>query len=440
MTSPTPIVPDQGDTFARRYAESLVDWGTFWDAEFQVAEWCIEPILPQGRSIAIYSPGGAGKSLFLLDVLARAATGRRVLERRAGKPLRVLYFDLEMTEGDLLERLEAMGYGRESDLSRLFYYLLPNLPPLDTAAGGEAVVALAREHEADIVVIDTTSRVISGKENDSDTVLAFYRHTGRPLKELGCTVVRLDHAGKDLDRGQRGTSAKNDDVDLIWELRAKEGGIALHAKKRRQSWIPEHVDLIKREEPLSHELAVVGSTWPAGTQACAESLDRLDAPLDITTRAARQLLQEHGGGARTEVLSAALKYRRHVADQGGSGRSVMSADLGNTSGNTFSEALGNNGGEQQETDSETLRETSGNTPHGDWETPPLTSEGGGSHRTLCSICQNNPADEESRNPDRCVECQLRLVNALLDTNAEESDAEYEDDWGEPPWDEWGDAP
>lgn len=420
-----PPVPEQGDSWLARYSSSIIDWSTFWDAEFQIAEWCVEPVLPLGRSIAIYSRAGGGKSLFTLDLIARLATGQRILDRRAGPPLRVAYFDLEMTEGDLYERLDDMGYGRQADLSHLTYFMLPDLPPLDTPAGGEAVVGLVSELQANVVVFDTTSRVISGKENDSDTLLALYRHTGRPLKEMGCTTVRLDHAGKDLDRGQRGSSAKNDDVDLVWELRPREGGLTLHAKKRRQSWIPEHVDIVRQENPLRHELAADGAIWPAGTQACAESLDRLGAPLDLGVRAAQKLLREASAGVRTEVLSAALKYRR-----------MGSEESGNTTGNAQTFYNGNSDGERPETGSGNTRETPGNTLGGEWETRFLSREEPVSPPKVCSSCQNNPADDDQSRPDLCKECWMAELNAMLDDGVEEPEP---DDRVVPLWADRGDA-
>ena len=306
VTSPPEGEPD-------RYAHSLIDWATFWLADHQDEDWLVEPILPRHRSIAMYSPAKAGKSLLTLDVAARLATGQRVLDSRPAAPLNVMYLDLEMTEGDLYERLSEMGYGPEADLSHLFYYLLPSLPPLDTEAGGTAVRDLARKHEADLVIIDTTSRVLSGGENDSDTLRAFYMHTGLPLKADGRTVWRLDHAGKALERGQRGTSAKNDDVDLVWELMAGDlGTVNLRATHRRQSWVPEHVNLTRIEGPLRHERAI--EAWQPGTNEYADHLDRLDAPLEIATRKAAAMLREHGVKVRNAVVADAVKYRRMRAE------------------------------------------------------------------------------------------------------------------------------
>src|SRR5690606_12270514 len=101
----------------------------------------------------------------------------------------------------------------------------------------------------------------------------------------------------------------NDDVDLVWLLTAREGGaLNLKATKRRQSWVPELVDIKREENPLRHVRAA--ESWPAGTLGTAERLDDLGADIDITHRKARELLKEAGHGVRNDVLSAALRWRR----------------------------------------------------------------------------------------------------------------------------------
>jgi hypothetical protein len=141
-----------------------------------------------------------------------------------------------------------MGYGPEVDLGRLHYALLPSLPGLDEPEGGKAVVRLAQLCEAALVVIDTFGRAVHGDENEADTVRAWYRWTGLHLKAEGRAFVRVDHAGKDIEKGQRGTSAKNDDVDVVWRLTRQDGdAYKLIAKKRRMGWVPETVDLVLEE-------------------------------------------------------------------------------------------------------------------------------------------------------------------------------------------------
>ncbi len=302
------IVQSSVDVEQPSRAPSLVEWSTFWSKDRRLEDWLAAPMLPRGRSIAMFSPPKTGKSLLALDIAARLATGQRLLDQPAGAAINVLYLDKEMTEDDLYERLEDMGYGPETDLSHLFYYLLPDLPPLDTPEGGDVLRQMASGHKADLVIIDTTSRVLAGPENDADTLRAYYINTGLPLKADGRTVWRLDHSGKDLTRGQRGTSAKNDDVDLVWEMTAREdGGIRLKATHRRQSWIPEIIDLVRLEEPLRHERAA--ESWPAGTVELAARLDALEVPLDYGRRRVRPVLKSNEIPARNEAIDAAIRYR-----------------------------------------------------------------------------------------------------------------------------------
>lgn len=322
-----------GATPVNGIALTPIDWGDFWSRDHKDEDWLCEPLIPRQRSVATFSPAKVGKSLLAIDVAAHLATGQRVFDQPAGDPIEVSYFDMEMTETDIFERLVDLGYGPEADLSHFHYYLLPDLPPLDTPEGADVLMATVTRDKAALVIIDTTGRVVEGKENDADTMRAYYRHTGRQLKAAGITVWRLDHAGKDPSRGQRGTSAKDEDVDLVWELTAREGNtVRLRATHRRQKWVPEQLDLVRLEEPLRHELAAE-TTWPKGTEDVAAVLDQLAVPLDATTRTAVEALRAANNSKRRAVVVAALKWRKHVP--------VL---VGTTSGTTISETSGNHGG------------------------------------------------------------------------------------------------
>ena len=60
--------------------------------------------------------------------------------------------------------------------------------------------------------------------------------------------MRIDHAGKDLKKGARGTSAKNDDVDLVWQMTKVDGRLVLLRQKHRHTWIPERINLIIHDQ------------------------------------------------------------------------------------------------------------------------------------------------------------------------------------------------
>jgi hypothetical protein len=292
---------------------SLIVWADFWRNDSPVADFLVEPLLARGRGHAIYARAKLGKSLLLGEVGVGLATGRAVLDQPAGPAINVVYFDLEMTEDDVRERLGDLGYGPNDDLSHFHYYLLPRLPPLDTVAGGAAVEGIATKRKADLVVFDTMSRVIEGPEDKSDTFRAFYQHTGSRLKRLGMTYARLDHSGKDPAKGQRGSSAKADDVDVVWEITPADNGVKLRATHRRMSWVPETVTLRRETDPLRH--VVLDGGYPAGTRELADLLDSLRVPLKTTYRDAGEALRAKGHRFSNQLLGPTLKFRRQEADR-----------------------------------------------------------------------------------------------------------------------------
>jgi hypothetical protein len=275
-------MPDGAGVISDRPAwrSALIDWTAFWARDRQDLDWLVEPFIARGRAHALAAPAKTGKSLLTLEAVAALATGRSVLAQPAGDPVDVVYVDFEMTEDDLHERLTDLGYGTDDDLSHLHYHLLPSLPPLDTDAGGWVLEQMAGDHHAGLLVIDTIGRAVDGPENDAETFLAFRRYAGTRLKRLGVAAVRLDHYGKDGDRGQRGSSAKNDDVDVVWQLTPGDSGsVRLRATHKRMAWVPEVVPLQRGGDPLRHRL--VEDTWPTGAAEAVEMLDKLNVPLDI---------------------------------------------------------------------------------------------------------------------------------------------------------------
>ena len=287
-------------------ANSFVDWATFWDRDRREADWCFPDVLARGRGHAIYAGHKTGKSLFMLHVAALIATGT--------DPNVVVYLDYEMGEDDLYERLDEMGYGPHSDLSRLRYALLPTLPPLDRPEGAKELDVILDKVLADypghhlVVIIDTTGRAVEGDENSADTIRAFYRWTGLGLKQRGATWARLDHAGKDGTKGQRGTSAKGDDVDVIWQLSRTDDGLLLRRDSARMSWIPEKVTFHQGDEPLRFVQIACG--YPSGTAEVAQLLDNLNVELYASGTVAIAALKANNTPKRKTVVLAALRSRK----------------------------------------------------------------------------------------------------------------------------------
>lgn len=290
----------------------LIDWPTFWQTdhgEDEADRWFAPPVFAAKRGHAIYAPAKVGKSLLVLDIIAACATGRPILgQTNPHGPRHVLYLDYEMTVADIYERLRDYGYGPDDDLSHLHYASLPSLPPLDTFAGGAMLVRLARLVEAEFVVIDTVARAVEGEENNADTFRAFYRHTGMMLKAAQIGWARVAHAGKDAEKGMRGSSAANDDVDLVWRIEAIEDGVMLKRTHARMGWVDERLTVKRREEPnLAHVIGTKG--WPAGTKECAEALAAAGIGDAVGARTAYDLLGKAGRTFSRRVVASAQKYR-----------------------------------------------------------------------------------------------------------------------------------
>ena len=230
------LIPVEQPSDHDKLLDSLINWQEFWKQDFPPEDWLIKPIIPRNQLVTIFAPGGTGKSLLALYIAAGIATGRNMFGED-NKPISVLYMDYEMQQAQLFERLTAMGYNKDIDLANLHYASLPPIGSLDTSEGAKQICDLARAVQAKLVIIDTFSRAVEGAENDADTVRNFYRWTAINLKAEFRSLLRIDHSGKDLKKGARGTSAKNDDVDLVWQMTRTGDTVRLNPTKKRHTWI-----------------------------------------------------------------------------------------------------------------------------------------------------------------------------------------------------------
>ena len=232
-----------------------LDWHSLWEQEDE-EEWLLYPLIPARRLIALFSAAKVGKSLLMLEIAAALSTGKKVLGHDPGRRVRVLYVDFENDpRGDVRTRLQDMGYG-PADLDRLDYLSFPSLPYLDSEMGAASLLAAVEAYGPELVVIDTISRAVKGEENDNDTWLNLYKHTGLTLKKAKVAMIRLDHTGKDETKGQRGGSAKSGDVDAIWKLstEVKDERYLLTCLDARFSLDDKELTLLRHDWPLHHTL------------------------------------------------------------------------------------------------------------------------------------------------------------------------------------------
>lgn len=280
-------------------------------------EFVLEGLIPAGASVSLTAAAGTGKSLFSLGLAIAIARGRKTFAN-LGIPTRrrVLYIDMENTTDDLAERFEGFGITQADTIPELVYLSLPSLAPLDTRDGGtqlEAIIDAYQLTRHDVVVLDSFQRVTSGPENDSDTLRAYYLHTGMVLKRLGLTVLRLDNTGKDVTRGSRGTSGKRDDVDIeliMYKDAEDEERYRIEVGKSRLSDITGM--RITRTTGAGGEIqwSTTEDPFRAAVNAAHDTLDELGVPFDASVRASRDAIRATGRRFTERAIRVAVKERK----------------------------------------------------------------------------------------------------------------------------------
>jgi hypothetical protein len=282
-----------------------IDWHALWADETE-EEWIVEPLLPARRLVALYSAPKVGKSLLMLELAAAIAAGRPILGTTP-TPRRILYIDFENDpKADIRQRLTNMGY-QPHDLENLTLLSFPTLASLDSEKGSQELMAACDVYGAEAVIIDTVSRSIEGDENENDTWLDFYRHTGLKLKQAQIALIRLDHSGKDETKGQRGGSAKSGDVDAVWRMsRASDDLFDLTCEANRLPIAERQLTIRRHEDPLRHE--VVGDGYRAKRDELTQNLIEHHVPKDpeLPVRDARKLARKMGVSFKDTAFTKAL--------------------------------------------------------------------------------------------------------------------------------------
>jgi hypothetical protein len=281
----------------------ILDWDALWADETE-EEWIVEPLLAKRRLVALYSAPKVGKSLLMLELAASMSCGREVLGHPT-TPIRTLYVDFENDpRGDVRERLQGMGFAPK-DLGNLCYLSFPNISKLDTAAGADQLMAAVHEYRCEVVVVDTVSRSVAGDENENDTWLNFYRHTGLRLKQQEVALIRLDHSGKDETKGQRGGSAKSGDVDAVWRLsKISESSFRLTCEANRFPVGEKVLDMERLEAPYLHHRVDMDARRKALDDIC-EKFARAGVPRTTKVDKDGERVPETGARAAARMLREA---------------------------------------------------------------------------------------------------------------------------------------
>lgn len=181
-------------------------------------EHLIGPFVRQGLSM-VYAPPGVGKTHFALGIAFAVSTGGSFLKWKTENMASVLYIDGELPAHILQDRIAPLVDAVSHDMPINFEFITPDrqeegvMPDIATI-GGQAAL---KEHvdRADFIVVDNISSLVrSGKENEAESWIPV-QDWALGLRRAGKSVLFVHHSGKGEGASPRGTSKREDVMDLI---------------------------------------------------------------------------------------------------------------------------------------------------------------------------------------------------------------------------------
>lgn len=182
------------------------------------------PGMIAGTVGGIISPGGAGKTMFMLQVAAQIAGGNPTLGLGDLKTGGVVYLAAEDPLPTLLHRIHGIG---QITLAKLWEEVASNLV-IDALTGFSANIEDPQWQEfiktlatgRRLLVLDTLRRFHQMDENDSGAMSRLLSFLEYVTKETGCSIVFAHHASKsaalagvgDVQQAARGSSVLTDNV------------------------------------------------------------------------------------------------------------------------------------------------------------------------------------------------------------------------------------
>jgi putative DNA primase/helicase len=185
----------------------------------------------------VYAARGSGKTFFAVGLCVSIASGKPFLGNKPSEPRRVVYLDGEMGSVLMSKRLKetqaSLGARHLKRIKVLAPDLCPrSLPSLATRDGQREIDRLIPT-DTEVIVVDNMSSWNRGGREDAEgwgTWLDWmlrHKHSGR-------TIIIVHHANK--NGGQRGTSAREDQLDFTIALSPKSVQSQPGALSFRLTW------------------------------------------------------------------------------------------------------------------------------------------------------------------------------------------------------------
>ncbi len=179
-------------------------------------QWIIEDVLPDQEIVMIYGEPTAGKTFFIIDMIACIALGKP-WRGYAVKKGRVIYIAAEAAGG---VRKRVRAYKHQHNVSFGNDFGVINDPPDLTRPDDVALAeSINRTGGASVIVVDTLAQVTPGaNENTGEDMSKVLTRCRALYKATGALIILVHHCGKDASKGARGWSGWKGAIDTEIEV------------------------------------------------------------------------------------------------------------------------------------------------------------------------------------------------------------------------------
>jgi hypothetical protein len=297
------------DTTIPDYTSMLLDVDEL--ASIPAPEPLIGTLLDKKSTAVLYGPPGAYKSFVATGWALALGSGHLWLDEHTDVGT-VIYCAAEGVSG--FGQRVAAWQDHEQIRKVPKFRFLPATVPLLSPMYVEAFVTAVEPLEPALVVLDTLARsMIGGDENSSKDMGTAVRSMDLIRDRTGATVLGIHHAGKDTDRGMRGSSALLAGVDTVLAVKADGPRVRLTVERQKNHATTGTMFLETREHLGSLVLTkgaaeASGGSAPSGAKAL-RVLSNIEIPGGIPSSQwldATELKKRTFYDARRRLLDADL--------------------------------------------------------------------------------------------------------------------------------------
>lgn len=207
-------------------------------------------LLDAGGLMLVVGPTSVGKSYLLLQIAMHLAAGTALLGWSVPHPFRTCLVQAEIGLRRFQQRVAKLWANFPASAGAQLLLDSPYELKLDTAIGLDAVEAVVREAEIDVLIIDPLRPFHTRDENKSDEMQRLFDSFLRLQFKYGVAIIfghhdrkpSADTWGKSIYE-TRGNTIITDRPDTVLRLKPVKGGLSVDAvweKARNRDSLPEN--------------------------------------------------------------------------------------------------------------------------------------------------------------------------------------------------------